>query len=116
MVGAAARRLAPQGVIALIAIVALEAMFAAMARLGDLSVHIPEFMALGLGAGVLYFIAIYALEHTRDNWAILWLVLLGGLAFRLTMFPYPPSLSTDVHRYRWDGHVQNAGWNPYAVA
>jgi hypothetical protein len=47
---------------------------------------------------------------------VLWLVLLGALAFRLTMFPYPPSLSTDVHRYRWDGHVQNAGWNPYAVA
>ena len=116
MVGAAARRLAPQGVIALIAIVALEATFAAMARLGDLSVHIPEFMALALGAGVLYFIALYALEHTRDNRVVLWLVLLGALAFRLTMFPYPPSLSTDVHRYRWDGHVQNAGWNPYAVA
>ena len=87
-----------------------------MARLGDLSVHIPEFMALALGAGVLYFIALYALEHTRDNRAVLWLVLLGALAFRLTLFPYPPSLSTDVHRYRWDGHVQNAGWNPYAVA
>ena len=87
-----------------------------MARLGDLAGHIPEFMALALGAGVLYFIALYALEHTRDNRAVLWLVLLGALAFRLTLFPYPPSLSTDVHRYRWDGHVQNAGWNPYAVA
>ena len=91
-------------------------MFGAMARLGDLSVHIPEFMALALGAGVLYFIALYALEHTRDSQAVLWLVMLGALAFRLTLFPYPPSLSTDVHRYRWDGHVQNAGWNPYAVA
>jgi alpha-1,6-mannosyltransferase len=106
----------PQHLIALVAIIALEAVFAAMARLGDLSVHIPEFMALALGAGVLYFIALYALEHTRDSRAVLWLVLLGGLAFRLTLFPYPPSLSTDVHRYRWDGQVQNAGWNPYAVA
>jgi hypothetical protein len=87
-----------------------------MARLGDLADHIPEFTALALGAGVLYFIALYALEHTRDSRPVLWLVLLGALAFRLTMFPYPPSLSTDVHRYRWDGHVQNAGWNPYAVA
>jgi hypothetical protein len=73
-------------------------------------------MTLALGAGVLYFIALYALEHTRDSRAVLWLVMLGALAFRLTLFPYPPSLSTDVHRYRWDGHVQNAGWNPYAVA
>ena len=96
--------------------IALEAAFAAMARLGDLADHIPEFMALALGAGVLYFIALYGLEHTRENRAVLWLVLLGALAFRLTMFPYPPSLSTDIHRYRWDGQVQNAGWNPYAVA
>jgi alpha-1,6-mannosyltransferase len=106
----------PQIPIALIAILALEAVFAAMARLGDLSVHIPEFMALALGAGILYCIALYALEHSRENRAVLWLVLLGGLAFRLTLFPYPPSLSTDIHRYRWDGHIQNAGWNPYKVA
>jgi hypothetical protein len=96
--------------------VALEAIFAAMARLGDLSVHIPEFMALALGGGALYMIALYALEHTPDNRAVLWLVLLGALAFRLTLFPQPPSLSTDLHRYRWDGHVQNEGWNPYAIA
>ncbi len=113
---ASLRRLEPQVLIALVAIVALEAVFAAMARLGDLSIHIPEFIALALGGGVLYFIALYALEHTRDNRAVLWLVLLGALAFRLTLFPQPPSLSTDLYRYRWDGHVQNEGWNPYAVA
>jgi alpha-1,6-mannosyltransferase len=105
-----------QAIVAIVALIALEAVFAAMARLGDLADHIPEFMALALGAGVLYFIALYGLEHTRENRAVLWLVLLGAVAFRLTMFPYPPSLSTDVHRYRWDGRVQNAGWNPYAVA
>jgi hypothetical protein len=113
---ASPRRFDPQLLIALVAIAALEAVFAAMARLGDLSVHILEFMALALGAGVLYFIALYALEHTGDNRIVLWLVLLGALAFRLTLFFQPPSLSTDLHRYRWDGHVQNAGWNPYAVA
>ena len=110
------RRFPPQVLIALVAILALEAVFAAMARLGDLSIHIPEFMALALGGGILYFVALYALEHTQDNRAVLWLVLLGALAFRLTLFPQPPSLSTDVYRYRWDGRVQSAGWNPYAVA
>ena len=110
------RQFQPQTLIALVSIAGLESVFLAMARLGDLSIHIPEFMALALGAGVLYFVALYALEHTRDNRAVLWLILLGGLAFRLTLFPYAPSLSTDVHRYRWDGHVQNAGWNPYAIA
>jgi alpha-1,6-mannosyltransferase len=111
-----ASRKSPQFLLALVAIVALEGVFAAMARLGDLSIHIPEFMALALGGGVLYFIALYALEHTRDDRAVLWLVLLGALAFRLTLFPHPPSLSTDSYRYRWDGLVQSAGWNPYAVA
>jgi alpha-1,6-mannosyltransferase len=109
-------RRSTQTVVALVAIVALETVFAAIARLGELAGHIPEFIALALGAGVLYFIALYALEHTRDSGAVLWLVMLGALLFRLTVFPYPPSLSTDVHRYRWDGHVQNAGWNPYSVA
>jgi alpha-1,6-mannosyltransferase len=106
----------PQFLTALVAILALEAIFAAMARVGDLSIHIPEFIMLALGGGVLYFIALYALEHTRDDRAVLWLVLLGGLAFRLTLFAHPPSLSTDLYRYRWDGRVQSEGWNPYAVA
>ena len=69
-----------QALVALVAIIALESVFAAMARLGDLADHIPEFMALALGAGVLYFIALYGLEHTRENRAVLWLVLLGALA------------------------------------
>lgn len=106
----------PQVLVAIVAVVALEAVFAAMARLGDLSVHIPEFMALALGGGVLYCVALYAMEHTRDRRAVLWLILAGGLAFRLTLFPQPPSLSTDLYRYRWDGRVQSLGWNPYAVA
>ena len=110
------RRARTQTLLAVVAIVALEAVFAAMARLGDLSVHIPEFMALALGGGIVYFVALYALEHSPDNRAVFWLILVGALAFRLTLFPQPPSLSTDVHRYRWDGHVQNEGWNPYAVA
>ena len=104
-----------QLVAALISIVALGALFVAIARLGDLAAHVPEFVALILCAGALYFIALFALEHSRDSRAVLWLVLLGGVALRLVVFPFPPSLSTDVHRYRWDGRVQSAGWNPYAV-
>ena len=116
MTGAPARRISPQAAVAVVAIVGLEAVFAAMARLGDLAGHVVEFTTLALAAGVLYFIALYALEHTRESRAVLWVILLGALAFRLTLFPYPPSLSTDVQRYRWDGHVQNAGFNPYAVS
>jgi len=37
-----------------------------------------------------------------------------ALLFRLLALIDPPSLSSDVHRYAWDGAVQRAGINPYA--
>jgi len=77
------RRLQPQVLIALASIVALEAVFAAMARLGDLSIHIPEFMALALGGGILYCVALYALEHTPEHRAVLWLVLAAWMVREL---------------------------------
>jgi len=35
--------------------------------------------------------------------------------FRALLAPLPPTLSTDINRYRWDGLVQQAGYNPYTV-
>jgi hypothetical protein len=96
--------------------VALEAVFLAMRRLGDLKLHVVETIALGLAAGAIYLVILYALERSRETPATFWLLLTGALLFRLTLVPLEPSLSTDIHRYRWDGHVQQAGWNPYAVA
>jgi len=107
--------LAPQAAVAVVAAVALEALFAAMARLGDLKLHATQTIGLGLAAGAVYVSALYALEHTRESRAALWVILVGALLFRLTLAPLPPSLSSDLHRYRWDGRVQNAGWNPYVV-
>jgi alpha-1,6-mannosyltransferase len=111
-----ARRL-PRGqsAAALLLLVALEAIFLYVARLRDLSLHVIGFIALALAAGVVYFIALYALEHLGDSRAGFFLVLLGALAFRLTLLPLAPTLSTDLYRYRWDGQVQAAGWNPYSV-
>lgn len=105
-----------QTAIALIAIGALELLLVAMWRLRDLKLHVIPFIALALAAGLIYFLALYALEHTRETRAAFWLVLAGAVLFRLTLAPLAPSLSTDVHRYRWDGHVQQAGWNPYVIA
>ncbi len=104
-----------QAVIALIGLAALELEFAAMARLGDLKLHVIETIILALAAGAIYCVALYALEHSRERRAAFWLILGGALLFRLTLAPLPPTLSTDMYRYRWDGRVQNAGWNPYSV-
>ncbi|MBI3670738.1 MAG: DUF2029 domain-containing protein [Acidobacteria bacterium] len=105
----------PQTVAALAGLAALEAVFMALRRLGNLKVHVIETIALGLAAGIVYFVVLYALEHSRASRAAFWLVLAGALLFRLTLAPLEPTLSDDIQRYRWEGAVQQAGWNPYAV-
>ena len=82
--------------IALVAIVALEAVFAAMARLGDLSLHIPEFMAWRWAAA-----SSTSSRSTRSNTRETTAPCCGSSSwarcvFRLTLFPQPPSLSTDL--------------------
>jgi len=107
--------LRPQALIALAGVIVLELCFFGLRRLGDLKLHVVATIAIGLGAGVLYFVLLYALEHTEERAAALWLILAGAVIFRLTLAPLTPTLSTDVYRYRWDGRIQLAGWNPYAV-
>jgi alpha-1,6-mannosyltransferase len=95
---------------------ALEALFAFMARLGDLKVEIIEVIAVALAAGIVYVMALYVLEHSAKSRPAFWIVAAGALLFRLTLYSLTPSLSTDIQRYRWEGRVQSAGWNPYSIA
>ena len=41
------------------------------------------------------------------------LIVAVAVVFRLLALTSPPSLSSDVHRYAWDGAVQRAGFSPY---
>jgi alpha-1,6-mannosyltransferase len=109
------RVVASQTVPAIGGAAALETLFALMARLGDLKAEVIETIALALAAGVIYFIALYGLEHSRKTGPAFWIIMAGALFFRLTLYSLMPSLSTDIQRYRWDGRVQNAGWNPYSL-
>jgi hypothetical protein len=104
-----------QTVCAVVVALALAAVFAALARLGDLSTFVVEAIALALAGGILYFVGLYCLHQTQDSRATLWLVLAAALGFRLLLFPLAPSLSDDLHRYRWDARVQLADLNPYEV-
>jgi alpha-1,6-mannosyltransferase len=109
-------RFASQASTAFAGALALEALFALMARLGDLKVEVIETIAVALAAGVVYFIALYALEHSAKSRPAFWIIVTAAVLFRLTLYSLTPSLSTDIQRYRWDGRVQNEGWNPYALA
>ncbi len=105
----------PQTAAAIAGALTLEALFARMAWLGDLKIEVIETIALALAAGIVYFLALYAFEHSPKSRSALWIIMAGAVLFRLTLYSLTPSLSTDIQRYRWDGRVQNAGWNPYSV-
>jgi alpha-1,6-mannosyltransferase len=91
----------------------LEALFWRLRRFGNLETFVVETIATGLAAGVIYFIALYGLEHTRESRGAFWLVLAAAILFRATLWPLAPTLSNDLYRYRWDGRAQLAGENPY---
>jgi len=110
------RIIASQTSVAIAGALVLETLFALMARLGNLKVEVIETIALALAAGIVYFIALYVLEHSPKSRPALWIVVVGAVVFRLTLYSLTPSLSTDIRRYRWDGRVQKAGRNPYALA
>jgi alpha-1,6-mannosyltransferase len=95
--------------------IALALLYGVLHAWGDLRPHIPETIAVCLAAGVVYLVALYALERAPNHAWAFWLILAGALLFRLELFPLRPALSDDLLRYRWDGRVQMAGWNPYSV-
>ena len=64
-------------------------------------------------AGMLYLGAVaIVLTHSLPRWT-LWIILACAVLMRCVLLATPPSLSTDIYRYVWDGRVQAAGINPY---
>ena len=107
----------------------LEVCLVGMVFLHDLLEHVIPFLVLYGAACLSYGAAVTSLA-LRDDGAVgpstaalrgpahgRTLPLILGLAvlFRVTLlFTTPPTLSTDVYRYIWDGRMTNAGVNPYA--
>lgn len=55
------------------------------------------------------------LPSSSSRW-IVPLILIFGVLFRVAVLPAPPSLSTDMYRYVWDGRQTLHGINPYRWA
>ncbi len=109
--------LAPhQALLATLCLLALGILFEILRRLGDLKLYVVETIAVGLAAGAIYLLALYLFEASDDRPSAFWLILLGALFFRLVLFPLAPALSDDIHRYRWEARVQQAGFNPYSLS
>jgi hypothetical protein len=74
--------------------------------------YVIPFLAYFTLAAFAYLIAALRMERDRIPIGLIW-----GLAllFRLTLLLTSPTLSDDVYRYIWDGHLLNQGLNPYAL-
>lgn len=95
----------------------LEAAFLAVRGLHPLDENVPEVIAVTLAVGLVYLTAAHlVLSWNQCTRSALFVVLLASLAFRLTLFSLPPTLSYDLYRYQWEGKVQLAGRNPYLSA
>ena len=77
-------------------------------------------LALGFGSllvlGWIYHLTEPVAEPRRAGALRMGLFLGVACGLRLLVLPIGPSLSNDVQRYLWDGHVAVSGENPYALA
>ncbi len=95
----------------------LEGLLLLLTRYHPLDENIPEVVAIFLAAGSIYFLAVHLTwQPETNNRAGLILILVAAAVFRITLFPLPPTLSDDIHRYLWEGRIQQAGLNPYSHA
>ena len=94
---------------------AMELVYLLLLRLGNLKEHVETFILLALLQGILYFVSLYLAEKIVPRRSLLIFTFGAAVLFRLTLLPLYPSLSDDLYRYRWEGKVQQAGYNPYLV-
>jgi alpha-1,6-mannosyltransferase len=74
--------------------------------------YTPYFLTAFFSAAGGYVIALWRLKSDRINLKMIW-----GFAilFRVLLLFTEPTLSDDVYRYIWDGHLLNRGLNPYTL-
>jgi len=71
---------------------------------------VPFLVAFSV-AGSAYVIALFRLKYETPRLLTVWTI---AVLLRLVMLFTPVSLSSDVYRYIWDGHILRQGINPYA--
>ena len=92
--------------------------YIALYSLGNIRTHLLRFDALitaAMAVTVLVYRAWDTLAGDNERRAVR-LVIIAAVAFRMALLWLPPSLSDDLYRYAWDGHVLANGFNPYAYA
>ena len=75
------------------------------------------FVACTASAGIVYLRTVLLLGRgvAGGSNRALALCLMLAAAWRVPLLLMPPTLSTDVYRYVWDGRIQRLGYDPYLV-
>jgi alpha-1,6-mannosyltransferase len=82
----------------------------------DRSKHPHLFMAyLAIAAGAYIRILCLLDRVSAGRRQALMLSLALAAVWRVPLLVMPPTLSTDVYRYVWDGRIQRLGYNPYLI-
>jgi hypothetical protein len=80
------------------------------------SKHPHLFLACLTVAAGAYIRILFLLDRVgAGSWRALLLCLALAAFWRAPLLLMPPTLSTDVYRYVWDGRVQRLGYNPYLI-
>ena len=82
----------------------------------DSRTHARVFVVCTALAGIAYVRSVWLLSRfAGGSNRLLALCLLLAAAWRVPLLLSPPTLSTDVYRYVWDGRIQRLGYDPYIV-
>ncbi|MGB7115081.1 MAG: polyprenol phosphomannose-dependent alpha 1,6 mannosyltransferase MptB [Anaerolineales bacterium] len=74
--------------------------------------YVVSFLAYFLIAAAAYALAVARLNRDRLPLTAIWVF---AILFRLILLGTDPTLSDDVYRYIWDGHLLNQGINPFSL-
>ena len=72
-----------------------------------------ELAGLLVVSAAVYFGAVRLILRNAWPRGTVWIVLGVAVALRMLLLTVPPTLSSDIYRYVWDGRVQANGINPY---
>jgi alpha-1,6-mannosyltransferase len=92
--------------------IVIEAAFLSMGPIEYLrGENLIPYLSWVMVAGGAFLITILLVNQNSYSLPLIWLC---AIIFRITvLFSGPPSLSDDVFRYLWDGHMMVTGSNPY---
>jgi alpha-1,6-mannosyltransferase len=82
----------------------------------DSRTHARVFVACTALASIAYIRTVWVLgRFTGGSNRLLVMCLVLAAGWRVPLLLTPPTLSTDVYRYVWDGRIQRLGYDPYLV-